>query len=137
MCECFPHCSKESFSLQYSSERLSWHKVEWWQDNGWHENAHQQNSMVHHSALFLEEGKEDEKGKGKKYFGTPLPERDGKYHSLLSEIYYVYISSKFSYFFIFWLPFPIFKDRVGKVLLHGFSLSFHTHHNSPQEEYLA
>ena len=85
MCESFPHCPNEAFSFQYSSKGLSWHEVEWWQDHGWHENAHQQNGMIHHSTLFLEEGKEDEKGKGKKYFCTPLPESDGKYHSFFSE----------------------------------------------------
>ena len=86
MCESFPHCSKESFSLQNSSKGLSGHEVERWQDHGWHENTHKQNSVVHHSTLFLEEGKEDEKCQGEEYFCAPLPERDGKYHSLLSEI---------------------------------------------------
>ena len=34
------------------------------------------------------------------------------------------------------LPFSFFKKRFREVLLHWFSLSFHTHHNPSQEEYL-
>ena len=58
----FPHSPEEAFSLQYSSERSSWHEVEWWQNYSWHDNTHQQKCVVNHSIHFFEKALEYENG---------------------------------------------------------------------------